>query len=201
VSEDRAIRRSTRVRRWQSRARVVETMALLSVGSALQRWVPMTWWSPVLGAPGEVPTTWKGSAIQKLHARADDRREYVTARTVRAAAAKLPWHSSCLAEAFAGQVLLRQSGGGGVVVIGLRAKDGDGPWDAHAWLLGRKGALTGGPAASGFTPVTVFETERGLKSPAVELEVSAPATPPADSYSWTDSGSPKVVKLADQHDV
>jgi hypothetical protein len=55
-----------------------------------------------------------------------------------------------------------------VVVIGLRRQD-DGPWDAHAWLLGRRGALTGGPAAQGFTATTVYEHPGGLRAAEVEL--------------------------------
>ena len=83
----------------------------------------------------------------------------------------LPWSPTCLAEATAGQVMLRRRGGSGVVVIGLR-KDPEDPatWQAHAWLLGGKGALTGGPAAAGFTATTVFEVPGGLPATAVELE-------------------------------
>jgi hypothetical protein len=73
-----------------------------------------------------------------------------------------------LAEAIAGQVLLRQFGEPGVVVIGLRPTDA-GPWDAHAWLLGRAGALTGGPAARGFTATTVFALSAGLAASQVEF--------------------------------
>lgn len=86
------------------------------------------------------------------------------------ASAALPWSPSCLAEAAAAQVLLRQAGESGVVVIGLRRQEGGG-WDAHSWLLGRRGALTGGPAAQGFTATTVYERPGGLR--AVEVELTA----------------------------
>jgi hypothetical protein len=75
---------------------------------------------------------------------------------VAAAVRRLPWEPSCLSQAATVQFLLRRRGESGVVVIGLRRADPDGPWESHAWLLGRSGALTGGPAATGFTPVTVF---------------------------------------------
>ena len=90
----------------------------------------------------------------------------------------LPWSPTCLAEATAGQVMLRRRGGSGVVVIGLR-KDPEDPatWQAHAWLLGRRGALTGGPAATGFTATTVFIQPDGLR--ATEVQLGAPDQPGA----------------------
>lgn len=194
-------KRSTFQRRWRNRARVAETMVLLSVGTALQRWVPMTAWAPVLGHAQEVPARWQGNSISQLPVRANDGRERTAAASVLAAARKLPWHSSCLAEAFAGQVLLRQSGAGGVVVIGLRATD-QGPWDAHAWLLGRRGALTGGPAAKGFTPVTVFATRHGLRAENVDLDLGPVAdSAAADERSWQERGRPHLVRIADSHDL
>lgn len=143
-------------------------MALLTVSGALQKWVPMTSWSPLLGAHGPVPEQWHGAAIVRLPARAATAKERRVAVAIRSGAARLPWHSTCLAEATAGQVLLRQSGEPGVVVIGLRVTETP-PWDAHAWLLGKAGALTGGPAARGFTATTVFEVARGLRAQDVDL--------------------------------
>lgn len=89
-------------------------------------------------------------------------------RAVRAASRAVPWTPRCLAEATAGQILLRRAGHPGVVVIGLRPTE-TGSWDAHAWLLGRHGALTGGRAAAGFTATTVFEVPGGLRAADVEL--------------------------------
>ena len=72
----------------------------------------------------------------------------------------------------AGQVLLRRAGAAGVVVIGLRRTDtaASQQWDAHAWLLGARGALTGGPAASGFTATTVYEVPDGRRAAEVVLD-------------------------------
>ena len=64
-------------------------------------------------------------------------------------------------------MMLRRRGEPGVVVIGLRPSDGE--WDAHAWLLGRRGAITGGTAAAGFTATTVFEVAGGLIAADVDL--------------------------------
>lgn len=56
-------------------------------------------------------------------------------------------------------------------MIGLRpdATNHTGTWSAHAWLLGRRGALTGGPAAAGFTATTVFQCPDGLDAEETEL--------------------------------
>ncbi len=68
--------------------------------------------------------------------------------------------------------MLRRRGKPGVVVIGLRSADGE--WDAHAWLLGERGALTGGIASEGFTATTVFEVPGGLKAADVDLSQPTP---------------------------
>jgi len=79
------------------------------------------------------------------------------AGAIRRASQLLPFEPTCLAQAGAGQMMLRRRHHPGVVVIGLRRGEAD--WDAHAWLLGHAGALTGGPAARGFTPTTVFTVD------------------------------------------
>ena len=93
---------------------------LLTVSGALQKWVPMTTWSPLLGTHGPVPQEWHGSTVVRLPARAATAKERRVAVAIRSGAAHLPWHATCLAEATTGQVLLRQLRQPGVVVIGLR---------------------------------------------------------------------------------
>lgn len=161
-------------RAWRGRARVAEAMVLLSAAGAAQKWVPMTLWSGVLGQHGEVPDSWRGQAVESLPRRAQSEVEMRIARAIRRGAQRLPWHSSCLAEATAGQVMLRRRGKPGVVVIGLRPNSThpQGRWDAHAWLLGAQGALTGGPAAAGFTATTVFEVPGRLAAPDVNLHAA-----------------------------
>lgn len=163
---------SSRLRRvWSHRARVAEAMVLLAAASAAQKWVPMTKWSAVLGAHGHVPPRWRGKTLEALPISPDSRLEVFVTRAVRSGAAHLPWEPSCLAEATAGQVMLRRRGHAGVVVIGLRhpTDSTSGPWDAHAWLLGRQGALTGGPAAAGFTATTVFEVPGALQAEQIAV--------------------------------
>ena len=140
------------------------------VGAAAQKWVPLPRWSGVLGAHAEVPRAWRGQSVAELPVRAEDDVERAVAVAVDRALAHLPAQPSCLAQAFAGQVMLRRRGRTGVVVIGLRPAPAgiDGRWDAHAWLMGRQGALTGGPAAEGFTATTVFEVPGGLHGTDVQ---------------------------------
>jgi hypothetical protein len=145
------------VRRARGRARVAEAAVLLCAAAAAQRWVPMPRWSPVLGEPGGVPDAMRGPAGDGIPARAATTAEARVGSAIARANQRLPFEASCLAQATAGQVMLRRRHEPGVVVIGLRPPDPDeSAWSAHAWLLGRDGALTGGPAAAGFTATTVF---------------------------------------------
>lgn len=147
------------LRTTRGRARVAEAAVLLCAATMAQRWVPMPRWSALLGRPGAVPETMRGAADRGIPVRAATPTEARVGSALARAQRRLPFEASCLAQATAGQVMLRRRGEPGTVVIGLRAPgDGaeGGDWDAHAWLLGRGGALTGGPAAAGFTATTVF---------------------------------------------
>lgn len=153
--------------RWSGRARTAEAMALLTVGGAVQRWVPMTRWAGWLGTPAGVPDAWRGSAVQRLIRMTPTPLETQVRAAVNAGSEHLPWEPTCLAQALAAQVMLRRRGSAGVVVIGLRrssaaaAEGAEDPgadgWEAHAWLMAPSGVLTGGPAARGFTATSVFE--------------------------------------------
>ncbi len=160
--------------RWAGRARTAEAMSLLAIGGAFQRWVPLRRWSRVLGEPVAVPTAWAGHAVGDPVAGGGPgapTSEHVVRAAVSRGSRRLPWHATCLAEAFAGQVMLRRRGRAGVVVIGLRRTDST--WDAHAWLLGASGVLTGGRAARGFTATSVFEVRGGVR--AEGLAAAGPA--------------------------
>lgn len=225
---------------WAHRGRVLEAAGLMVAGAAAQKWVPMRRWSSALGQAGAVPDRWRGRTVRDIPELAADGVEQDVAVAVHRALAHLPLAPSCLAQAFAAQLMLRRRGRGGVVVIGLRRVGGPGAvagegagegarreavaddglvgsgewadagagagrgavglaggagdeprdgarggarrgaashdadpaprssnrdqWEAHAWLLGSVGALTGGPAAAGFTATTVFEVPTGLRA-------------------------------------
>jgi hypothetical protein len=162
---------------------VIEAMVLVTVAAGLQRWVPMPRWSGLLGRPAAVPAAWNGQRITRLPLRWANVPERRVTRAVRSACRVLPWEPRCLAEATAGQVLLRQLRSPGVVVIGLKPPAGEPAdattvrWDAHAWLLGAAGALTGGPAARGFTATSLFQVPGALAADEVNLTPGAPGAP------------------------
>lgn len=75
-----------------------------------------------------------------------------TARRLRRVANRLPWHSTCLVRAVAGQMLLARRGiRGGIIRFGVRKQDGK--LEAHAWLLLGGVALIGGEVAEGYLPL------------------------------------------------
>ncbi len=154
------------VARVRGKARTAQALTLLVAASAAQKWVPMQRWSRVIGTAGQTPEEWRGKKVVSIPQRSGSLTERRVAASIRRASQALPWEPTCLAQATAGQAMLRRRGAAGVVVIGLRPGD---EWDAHAWLLGTRGALTGGPAARGFTPTTVFEVPGRLRATEVEL--------------------------------
>jgi hypothetical protein len=145
-------------------------MVWIPVGAALQRWVPMPRWSGLLGDTAEVPDDWRGRTVTRLPRRTADAAERRVARAIERATELLGGRPTCLAQATAGQMMLRTRRRAGVVVIGLRrAEDPEADWRAHAWLLGRRGVLCGGAAAAGFTATTVFEVPGRSTAAAVDL--------------------------------
>lgn len=154
------------IRRWRSRARIAQAMALVTIASALQRWIAMPKWARVIGEMREVPPDWKGAQVVALRSSAATMTEHRVASAISRACEILPGEPRCLAQAVAGQIMLRRRKEPGVVVIGLRRAESATGWEGHAWLLGAHGALTGGPAANGFTPTTVF-APIGVEVPAL----------------------------------
>lgn len=138
-------------------ARTSEAMALLTVGSAVQRWVPIRHWASWLGESVPVPQPWRGTAVQRMVRTQPRPVDTQVKAAIESGSRHLPWTPSCLAQAIAAQAMLRRRHSAGVVVIGLRRPDTGGDWAAHAWLMVPSGVLTGGPAARGFTATGVFE--------------------------------------------
>ena len=82
--------------------------------------------------------------------------EFAIRQAVKRAARWLPGTHKCLAQAIAGQLLLKKAGQAGDIVIGLKSSPSGEPWDTHAWLMGANGIVLGGEIAHQFTPVTVY---------------------------------------------
>jgi hypothetical protein len=161
------------------RTRIVATMLLLTFTTALQILVPIKLWSSILGKATPVPAAWAGKATPRLPQRAANSTESKIAFLVGRASQKLVWEPSCLAQAAAAQILLRHKNSGGVVVIGLRKgvpsspRDAKSEWSAHAWLLGKEGALSGGEAAEGFIATTVFCVPQGVQASEVSRQLGS----------------------------
>ena len=183
-------RRAPLVRRWVHRSLVAESIVLVHLFAGLQRWVPVTRWSRVLGRPAGVPEQWRGEQVSGLPVGPATPAERSAAFAVAAALRRLPWSPSCLAQAATAQVLLRQQGESGVVVIGLQRTEAGATWSSHAWLLGRAGALTGGRAAAGFTPATVFEIPGRLRAGEVDLRRETDEASAADAVEGSLQPSP-----------
>ena len=85
--------------------------------------------------------------------------ESAIGRAVERAARYLPGEHLCLAQAIAGQRMLVAKGIPGTVVVGLKDRGSEAPWDAHAWLIGTRGIVVGGSVSSDFSPVTSYRRE------------------------------------------
>ena len=151
---------------WRDYMSAGEALCFLVVFGLAQRLIPMSWWSGVLGCSAHVPRHWQEVKSASTMQKGSNIEEHDVAIAIRRACQRLPFRPTCLAQASAGQIMLRHRGRSGVVVIGLRrnpAATGKN-WEAHAWLLGRCGAITGGENAHEFTPTNVFEIPSSLSA-------------------------------------
>jgi hypothetical protein len=88
---------------------------------------------------------------------ASEARAVLIGRAVRSAAAHAPWQSTCLVQALAGASLLRLSGIGATLYLGV-AKDGAAGQAliAHAWLRCGRQVLTGEAERDRFAELASF---------------------------------------------
>lgn len=157
---------------WRDYISAGEALWLLLLFSIAQRYIPMSWWSGILGRSAQVPRHWQGVKRCVPIPRGLSIEEHEVAIAIKRACGRLPYRPTCLAQASTGQIMLRHRGGSGVIVIGLRQDplSTGKNWEAHAWLLGESGALTGGGNAHGFTPTNVFEIPYGLSADKILLK-------------------------------
>ncbi|TLU87956.1 MAG: lasso peptide biosynthesis B2 protein [Chlorobium sp.] len=156
---------------WRDYISAGEALWFLVVFGVAQRYIPMSWWSGVLGRNAHIPKHWQGVEKAITMQRGSNIKERAVAIAIRRACQRLPFKPTCLAQASAGQIMLRHRGRSGVVVIGLRRNpvSTGKNWEAHAWLLGEFGAVTGGENAHEFTPTNVFEIPCGLSANEILL--------------------------------
>ncbi len=135
-----------------SSLRILWLAILVTIGSLLQKFVPITIWAGWLGTTMKVPQ--ELSTVTFRDDPGGDAGELATAITL--ACDALPWTPSCLAQAFAGQQVLRQKGKSGIVIIGLRPrwKKYKRNWPAHAWLIFEGQIVTGGAVSHRYFPAS-----------------------------------------------
>jgi hypothetical protein len=130
---------------WADRRLLVEAGGWLAVARAAVLVVPFRHLAPHLGeSMAETPT----------RALATRERANRVGWAVRAASRATPWKTPCLAEAIAGQRMLRRRHIPSTIYLGL-SKDGE-ILTAHAWLRCGARVLTGKSERGQFTAVASF---------------------------------------------
>lgn len=137
------------MRKLMSALRGIEAALVLHLSWVLVFTVPLRITRRLFGAV-EAPNIGVGSAPASEDKTVE--RAIGVARRLRRVANLLPWHSTCLVRAIAGQMLLTRRGiGGGVIRFGVRKQNGK--LEAHAWLLLDNIALLGGEVAEDYLPL------------------------------------------------
>lgn len=77
---------------------------------------------------------------------------------IRAVSRRTPWQSNCLAQAVAGQLMLRRRRIAGTLYIGVM-KNGADALAAHAWLRSHEIIVTGGGQLDRYRVIACFSTK------------------------------------------
>lgn len=72
---------------------------------------------------------------------------------------RTPWHSNCLAQALAGQIMLRRRGMASTLYLGVQ-NDGTAGFTAHAWLRSSDLIVTGGGQLERYKVIAHFNPKR-----------------------------------------
>jgi hypothetical protein len=128
---------------------------------AAVRLLPCRWYAPLLGRQETVPPPSGDPEPEPSTARAADGTSnshddvaLTLMRCLRRGCRFLPWHSTCLMQAMAGQVMLRRRSLPGVVYFGFRR--GGGGQDFHAWLQLGGVPVSGGRDATDCVVLAIF---------------------------------------------
>ncbi len=133
----------------EQRRLVLEAALYLGVAGGTVSWLPFRWFAGSLGraragSPGDQRPE-PGPTQESV------------AWAITLASRHVPWTSTCLMRAMAGQWMLRRRGVPGAVHLGLTRNEISGEWLAHAWLRSGGRVLLGGAELSrGYTAVASF---------------------------------------------
>ena len=131
------------------RLRVLEAMAALTTAGLLLRILPFRSIMVLVG----IGRARAGEDVV-LH-RTSDPVAAAVGVAVNRAAARLPWHSTCLVRALAGRLMLMRRGVPSLVVFGVTKRMEH--IHAHAWLVAGDGTVCGGREGAGFQPIAAFQ--------------------------------------------
>ena len=151
--------RKLRARPWLDRWLLLEAVIWLGLTHAAIVLLPFRRVAALLGlAQGKSPIALEPARVNRAER---------IGWAMRVAAARTPWNSTCLCQALAGVVLLRQWGIPGTLYLGI-AKDENTTetmtvpawvaqsWAAHAWLRCGENILTGASGHEQFTVLATF---------------------------------------------
>jgi hypothetical protein len=142
------MRNDTRLTR--HRLRVIEAIALLTAARVALLVLPFAW---IAGAAGRVDG---GHAQDRPQRATTDPVSLEVRGALRSAVRRLPWHTTCLARAIAGRMMLARRGTPSTLVLGV-ASNGD-TFAAHAWLMAADGCVCGGREARRFRPLAAIRS-------------------------------------------
>ena len=130
------------------RLRTIEAIVLVTAARLALVMLPFAW---IASAAGNVD----GAHLRDRPRRASTDPVSSDVRgALRAAVRRLPWHTTCLARALAGRLMLAWRGRPSTLVLGV-ASDGK-SLSAHAWLVTDDGYVCGGRDAQRFHPLAAM---------------------------------------------
>lgn len=127
----------------------LEAALLLAVAWPTVRLLSFRLYGPMMGRPGEA-TFDPPESIAGAESVARG-----VGRALRRADRHLPWHSTCLMRALAGQIMLRRRRCPGTVYVGVERRE-EAAHGFHAWLLAGAVPVTGAREASRFIVIATF---------------------------------------------
>lgn len=129
----------------------LETVLALTLAWGAVFLIPFRWTQKLLGS------AYPAGAVISISEPPQMSRALWVGIRVRRTADRLPWHSTCLVRAIAGQLLLKRRGiHGGLIRLGVKKEDGT--LAAHAWLIYGPQILLGGDEAEAYTPLSDIGT-------------------------------------------
>jgi hypothetical protein len=124
-----------------------EAVVALTAAEAMLRVLPFATVARIAGVTIEASSDNHGS-------RTADAGAASVGRAIRAAGARLPWHTTCLVRALGGRLMLRRRRIPSTLILGVRREPD--ALQAHAWLTVSDGIVCGGEEAINYRPLAAL---------------------------------------------